>query len=85
MSHSGSSTKAEEDQPTVAARVNVALISETVEAMARIQKRSRGLKKVDVVNRAIVLYDFISALLKEPDAELVLRTGDEEQVVKILL
>lgn len=64
-------------------RLTVNLIDDAVEAVARIQSRS-GLKKVDVLNRAAVIYEFIDAEIRQ-GKEVILRAADgTEERVKIL-
>lgn len=49
---------ASEQPPRVVGRVNAALLPEPARALAVLMKRT-GLKKVDVVNRALQIYDFL--------------------------
>lgn len=51
---------ADDDTADVVARVNVALIRDTAEALERLRART-GMKKVDLVNRAIQIYEFLDA------------------------
>jgi hypothetical protein len=69
-----------ETTPTVVERLTVALVGDAVRALSRIRDRS-GLKKVDILNRAIVVYDFIDAELRD-GKQIVLRDKDgrEERV-----
>ena len=67
-----------------AERVTVALIPQAGEDLRRLQDRT-SLSKTDVVNRAISLYEFIDAELRE-GRELLIRdpkTG-ETQLVRFL-
>ncbi|WP_043730553.1 hypothetical protein [Kutzneria sp. 744] len=66
------------------ARVNIALVKESAKALLKLQKDT-GLKKVDIVNRAIQLYEFIATELKE-DRQVVVRGDDGHEVlVKIFM
>lgn len=72
------------DEPGVVARVNIALVKESAKALLKLQKDT-GLKKVDIVNRAIQLYEFIATELKE-DRQVVVRGDDGHEVlVKIFM
>ncbi|WIX85784.1 hypothetical protein [Amycolatopsis sp. DG1A-15b] len=72
------------DEPKVVARVNIPLVQESGKALLRLQDRT-GLKKVDLVNRAIQVYDFLASQLTD-DREVVLRGSDGQEVlVKIFL
>jgi hypothetical protein len=67
-----------------AERITVALIPQAGEDLQRLQDRT-GLSKTDIVNRAITLYDFIDAQLRE-GRDVIIRdpkTG-ETQVVRFL-
>jgi hypothetical protein len=50
--------------PQVAERINVVLNAETSTALAKLQHRS-GLKKVDLVNRAIVAFEYFEAMQRD--------------------
>ncbi|MEV0313531.1 hypothetical protein [Nonomuraea fuscirosea] len=79
----GRSEGADEELPTVADRVNVALVAEAAQALQKLQ-RETGLKKVDVVNRALTLYAFIDEELRA-GGRLVIRDAEgNDQLVKIL-
>ncbi len=72
------------DKPAVVDRVNVALIAEAVEALGKLQDRT-GLKKVDLVNRALLVYEFIDSELRAGN-QVVLRDPEgRDQLVKIFL
>lgn len=72
----------DQDQPAVAERLTVALIKEAAEALAKVRQRS-GLKKVDIVNRALVIYEFVDAELRAGN-EIILRGKEgREQLVKL--
>ena len=72
------------DKPAVVDRVNVALIAEAVEALGKLQDRT-GLKKVDLVNRALLIYEFIDSELRAGN-QVVLRDPEgRDQLVKIFL
>ncbi|MEV6911154.1 hypothetical protein [Amycolatopsis sp. NPDC051071] len=71
-------------RPAVVDRVNVALIAEAVDALGKLQERT-GLKKVDLVNRALLIYEFVDAELRD-GKQVVLRDADgQDQLVKIFL
>jgi len=71
------------DQPVVVDRVNVALIIESAEAMEKLRKRT-GLKKVDIVNRALQLYEFIDAEIRAGKKLVVRDSEGIDQLVKII-
>lgn len=72
-----------EQPPVTVERINVALIRESVDALAKIQERT-GLKKVDAVNRALMIYEFIDAELRS-GSEIIVRGADgRDQVVKFI-
>ena len=71
-----------QDRPAVADRVNVALITEAAEALDKLQKRTQ-LKKVDIVNRALSLYEFIDAELRSGNDLIVRNEAGELQRIKI--
>lgn len=66
----------------MAERITVALIAEAAEAMSKIQSRT-GLKKVDIVNRALAIYEFIDAELRAGNQVLLRSPEGREQLVKI--
>jgi hypothetical protein len=74
----------EENRPAAVDRVNVALIAEAVDALAKLQERT-GLKKVDLVNRALLVYEFVDAELKAGNQVLVRDPDGRDQLVKIFL
>ncbi|MEU0535684.1 hypothetical protein [Amycolatopsis tolypomycina] len=74
----------EENRSAVVDRVNVALIAEAVEALAKLQERT-GLKKVDLVNRALLVYEFLDAELKAGKQVLLRDQDGRDQLVKIFL
>lgn len=64
--------------------MNIALVKESAKALLKLQKDT-GLKKVDIVNRAIQLYEFIASELKE-ERQVVVRDPDGREVlVKIFM
>lgn len=70
--------------PKVVARVNVPLVQESGKALNRLQEKT-GLKKVDLVNRAIQIYDFLASELTD-DRQVLLRDSDGREVLlKIFL
>lgn len=70
------------DRPATAERITVALIAEAAEAMSKVQSRT-GLKKVDIVNRALAIYEFIDAELRAGNQVLLRSPEGREQLVKI--
>lgn len=78
-----SPTDAEGDgRPAVAERINVALIAEAAEAIEKLRHRT-GLKKVDIVNRALSIYEFIDAELRAGNRIIIRDQDGNDQVVKI--
>ncbi|MDX8146700.1 hypothetical protein SK854_31615 [Lentzea sp. BCCO 10_0061] len=72
----------EQGKPAVVERVNVALIADSAAALAKLQART-GMKKVDIVNRAVQLYEFLEAQMRE-GRELVVRDENGiDRIVKI--
>jgi hypothetical protein len=70
------------NRPVATDRVNVALIAEAAQAIAKLQDRT-GLKKVDIVNRALSIYEYIDAELRAGN-QLVIRNPDgPDQLLKI--
>ncbi|MBN6036653.1 hypothetical protein JYK18_17310 [Amycolatopsis sp. 195334CR] len=65
-------------------RVNVALVAEAVEALGKLQERT-GLKKVDLVNRALLVYEFVDAELRAGKQVLLRDSDGRDQLVKIFL
>lgn len=66
-------------------RINVVLTADAVEAMEVLQERT-GLKKVDVVNRAIMLLEFVEGELRQGRELLVhnpRRPAEQSQKVKL--
>jgi hypothetical protein len=66
--------------PAVVERVNVALVEQAARAIAKLQERT-GLKKVDIVNRALAIYEYIDAEIQAGN-ELVIRDpkGSEQRL-----
>ena len=73
---------ADVDQPRVVDRVNVALIAEAAEALENLRSRT-GAKKVDLVNRALTIYEFIDAELRAGGKILIRDSEGNDQLVKI--
>jgi hypothetical protein len=69
--------------PPVVDRVNVALVAEAAEALDKLQSRSR-MKKVDVVNRALRLYEFIDAEIRAGNKLLIRDEDGKDYLVKLL-
>lgn len=66
-------------------RVNVVLGQDAVEAMERLQERT-DMKKVDVINRGIVLLEFVQEELRQGREVLVHnphRPGEPGQRIKL--
>lgn len=76
--------RAASERPAVVDRVNVALIAEAVEALGRLQERT-GLKKVDLVNRALLIYEFVDAEMRAGNKVLLRDPEGRDQLVKIFL
>ena len=72
------------NRPAVVERINVALIAEAAEAMNKIQERT-GLKKVDIVNRALMVYEFIDSELRAGNQVLLRDPEGRDQLVKIFI
>lgn len=51
---------ADDDGPEVVLRVNVVLVRDAADALERLRDRT-GMKKVDIVNRALQIYEFFDA------------------------
>jgi hypothetical protein len=64
-------------------RVNVALVAEAAEALDKLQSRTR-MKKVDVVNRAVRLYEFIDAEIRAGNQLLIRDEEGKDYMVKLL-
>jgi spore cortex formation protein SpoVR/YcgB (stage V sporulation) len=63
-------------------RVNVALIEQAAQAIAKLQART-GLKKVDIVNRALSIYEYIDAEIKAGNELVIKDPQGSEQRLKI--
>ena len=66
-------------------RINVVLTRDAVEAMELLQERT-GLKKVDVVNRAITLLEFVEGEMskgRELRVHNPRRPAEQDQLVKL--
>lgn len=68
--------------PTATARITVSLIRKAASALKATMDRT-GLSQTDVVNRALILHEFIDSEL-ESGSELLLRKDGREHVVKLL-
>lgn len=73
----------EDDGPVVVARVNVALIQSAADALQALRDRT-GLKKVDIVNRAVQIFEFVDAEMRAGNALLIQSPDGDVQRVKIL-
>ncbi len=67
----------------VAARVNCALIADAADALHRLRERS-GMKQVDLINRALQVYDFVDSELRAGNTLIVRDPDGRDQAVKIL-
>ena len=67
----------------VVERVNVALVPDAAEALDKLQSRTR-MKKVDLVNQALKLYEFIDAELRAGNKVLIRDEGGQDSLVKLL-
>ncbi len=72
-----------DDAPDVVARVNVALIRDSAEALERLRART-GMKKVDLVNRAIQIYEFVDAQQRGGNTLLFRDNGGRYERVRFL-
>lgn len=62
-------------------RVNCALIPDAAQALARLSERT-GYKQVDIVNRALQIYDFIEGETRMGNDFLLRSQGKPDQKVK---
>lgn len=69
--------------PQATARLNVGLTRESAEALSKLQGKT-GLSKVDAVNRALVLYEFIDAELRAGNEVIVRDASGRDQLVKFI-
>lgn len=72
----------DEQRPAVAERINATLIRESAEALARLQGRT-GLSKTDAINRAITVYEFIDAEIREGNEIIIRDSEGRDQLVKM--
>lgn len=72
-----------DDGPEVVARVNVALIRDASDALEKLRERT-GMKKVDLVNRAIQIYEFIDAEQRKGSALLFRDSGGSFERVRFM-
>ena len=79
-----SATEGEVARQLLAERITVALIPKAAEDLQHLLDRT-GLSKTDLVNRAITLYEFIDAQLRE-GRDLLIRDNrtKETQLVRLL-
>lgn len=73
----------EDDGPVVVARVNVTLIQSAADALQALRDRT-GLKKVDIVNRAVQIFEFVDAEMRAGNDVLIQSPDGDVQRVKIL-
>ena len=69
--------------PPSAERITVALIPKAAADLQSLQERS-GLSKTDLVNRAISLYEFIDAQIRE-EKEVLIRDPDKNETQRVHL
>lgn len=70
--------------PAVVDRITVALVKQAGEDLQTLQDRT-GLSKTDIVNRAISLYEFIDAQVKDGNDLLVRdQKTKETQLIRLL-
>lgn len=72
-----------DQSPAVVDRINVALAAEAAEALDKLQSRTK-LKKVDIANRALKLYEFIDAEMRAGNKILIRDEDGKDYVVKLL-
>lgn len=71
------------EQPEVVARVNVGLIPDAATALQKLRERT-GYKQVDIVNRALQIYEFVHAELTAGSTLVMRKPDGSEQTVKFL-
>jgi hypothetical protein len=69
--------------PAVADRITIALIAKAAEDLQALQDRT-GLNKTDIVNRAIILYEWADAQLTGSDLLVRDRETRDTQLVRLL-
>jgi len=72
-----------DETPPVVDRLNVVLIAPAAQALADLQART-GLKKVDIANRALQIYEFVDAEMRAGKTLAVIDEDGTVQRVKIL-
>jgi hypothetical protein len=72
-----------DDATEVVLRVNVALVRAGADALHALRDRT-GLKKVDIVNRALQVYEFVDAEMRAGKDLLVRAPNGDIERVKIL-
>lgn len=83
MSDTSADITTDGKRPSVQQRVNVALIPAASVALERLQER-RGMKQVDIVNRALQVYEYIDEEICGGN-DIVVRTPDgREQIIRFL-
>ncbi|HEV2930926.1 MAG TPA: hypothetical protein VGW74_19770 [Propionibacteriaceae bacterium] len=71
-----------EDGVGLVRRVNVALLRDAAEALAKLSERT-GMKQVDVVNRALQVFEWVDSEQRAGN-QLIVRGSEGDTVVKIL-
>lgn len=69
--------------PEIVLRVNVALVRDAADALQTLRDRT-GMKKVDIINRALQLYEFIDAQQRMGSALLFRDNGGSFERVRFL-
>jgi hypothetical protein len=69
--------------PPTTTRITISLVRKAAAALKAIMDRT-GLSQTDIVNRALILYQFIDSELEDGSAELLLRKDGRDHVVKLL-
>ena len=72
-----------DDGPVVVARVNVALVQDASDALEALRSRT-GMKKVDIVNRALQLYEFVDEQQRMGSALLFRDSGGSFERIRFL-
>jgi hypothetical protein len=72
----------EQDKPDVVRRVNVALINDAADALAKLGERT-GMKQVDLVNRALQVYEWVDSEQRAGNT-LIVRSAEGDTAVRVL-
>lgn len=71
------------ETPTTPARFTVTLVPDGVMALANLQKRT-GVKKVDVINRAVVVYELFDRAVRDQKTIILRDKYGNEEIVRIV-